>query len=450
MGNGTAKLGRQQNAAPAGARSVRAAVGNAALKRARSRPAAMIGGAVGLASLVAVIAPGLIAASAPAEVAAVPKYLDARAGVTMAAANGRTRIDYRRLDERLTIAASKPDIVGMAVAVIENGEITFLKGYGVTQAAGGEPVGPQTVFRWASLSKGVASTLVGLLAAEGRLSLDEPVARFSTSLKLPNNGEQTATIADILSHRVGIPHNASDNRLEAGADPRSLRQSLAAIAASCTPGTCHSYQNIAFDTTTEVVERVTGQSYAEQVRRRLFAPLGMRTASLTRAGLMAAQSWARPHVGRRTVEVNDNYYRVPAAGGVNSSIMDLALWMRAQMGLAPQVVPPAVLANIHQARVDTGRRGTLFSQVMGRSQYALGWRDYDYSGRALVGHQGAVMGYRSTILFDPAARSGVAVLWNSQSGRPVGVQLEVLEMLYGQPPRDWLKIDGPAGAMAAQ
>lgn len=413
----------------------------------KPRPAAaMIGGAVGFASLMAVAAPGLIAARAPAEPAEIAQYLGTRSGVTAAAQRPSTRVDYATLDRRLTVAATKPDIVGMAIAVIENGEITFLKGYGTTTATGTEPVGPQTVFRWASLSKGVASTMVGLLADEGRLSLDEPVARFNTTLKLPNGGEQLATVADILSHRVGIPHNANDNKLEAGADPKALRASLATLGAACAPGTCHSYQNIAFDTTSEIVERVTGQTYNEQVRRRLFAPLGMHTASITRAGLVASKSWARPHVGRRTVEVNDNYYRVPAAGGVNSSILDLALWMRAQMGLAPQVVPQRVLDTIHQARVSTDRRGTVFSRAMGPSQYGLGWRDYNYAGRWLVGHQGAVMGYRSTILFDPKSRSGVAVLWNSQSGRPVGVQLEVLEMLYGQPRQDWLKIDAPGGA----
>lgn len=401
----------------------------------------MIGGAVGLATLVAIAAPGLIAARAPAEPAEMAQYLGATSGVTAAARRPETRVDYARLDQRLTIAATKPDIVGLAVAVIENGEITFLKGYGLTQANGTERVGVQTVFRWASLSKGVASTMVGLLDNEGRLSLNEPVARFNTTLKLPNGGEQLATVADILSHRVGIAHNANDNKLEAGADPKALRASLATLSAHCAPGTCHSYQNIAFDTSAEIVERVTGQPYIEQVRRRIFAPLGMHSASLTRAGLMASRSWARPHVGRRTVEVNDNYYRVPAAGGVNSSILDLGLWMRAQMGLAPQVIPQKVLDTVHQARVSTDRRGTVFSRAMGPSQYGLGWRDYNYAGHWLVGHQGAVMGYRSTILFDPISKSGVAVLWNSQSGRPVGVQLEVLEMLYGQPREDWLKLD---------
>ncbi|HEV2567475.1 serine hydrolase domain-containing protein [Sphingomonas sp.] len=411
----------------------------------RPKAAAIGGGVAGMLALAAIV-PGLIATRSPAVASQPGVYQGARSGLINSAYRAPYKVDYERLDARLRLAATKPDMVGMAVAVIENGEITFVQGYGKTTANGTEPVTPNTVFRWASLSKGVASTMAGLLEAEGKLSLNEPVAKFNTTLRLPKGGEAMTTIADILSHRVGIARNANDGKLESGADPKALRMALATLQPACAPGTCHTYQNIAFDTVSEIVEKVTGQSYQNEVRRRLFAPLGMQTASLTRAGLMASRSWARPHVGRNTVQVNDNYYRVPAAGGVNSSIMDLAIWMRAQMGLAPQVLPPQVLDTIHQARVGTPRRGTAFARAMGPSQYALGWRDYNYAGRWLVGHQGAVMGYRATVLFDPQAKSGVAVLWNSQTGRPSGVQLEVLEMLYGQPRNDWLKLDTATAA----
>ena len=85
----------------------------------------------------------------------------------------------------------------------------------------------------------------------------------------------------------------------------------------------------------------------------------MTSASLTTDGLTSAKSWARPHsVGRRPLEVNDNYYRVPAAGGVNSNIKDMSLWMLAQMGEMPQVLSPQLLETIHQPRVKTpGERG---------------------------------------------------------------------------------------------
>jgi beta-lactamase class C len=357
-----------------------------------------------------------------------------------------TRVDYREFDARIAGIMADPSMVGLSVAVVENGKISFAKGYGTTSLTGGEPVNTRTVFRWASLSKGVAATMVGELAAEGRLSLDAPIADYATTLKLPMGNETRATVDDLLSHRLGVTRNAFDRKLEAGADPRTLRPMLATLAPLCQPGQCHAYQNVAFDAASEIVTNITGRPYRQVVGQRLFAPLGMNDASISRAGLIASKSWARPHVGRRTVDVNDNYYRVPAAGGVNSSILDLARWMQAQMGAAPNVIPERVLDRIHAPRVDTNRRRGMFNQAMGSSQYALGWRDYNYRGHRLIGHQGAVMGYRATVLFDPERQSGVALLWNSQSGRPVGIQLELLDRLYGFQRQDWLGLDKAAVA----
>jgi beta-lactamase class C len=369
-----------------------------------------------------------------------------RVGEWWNGSNTGNRIDYRDFDARIANIMTDPSMVGLSVAVIENGKISFAKGYGTTVVAGGEPVGTRTVFRWASLSKGVASTMVAELAAEGRLSLNAPVSDYATTLRLPGGNEARATVDDLLSHRLGVTRNAFDRKLEAGADPRTLRPMLATLSPLCQPGQCHAYQNVAFDASSEIVANITGRPYRQVVAQRLFAPLGMSDASMSRAGLIASKSWARPHVGRRTVDVNDNYYRVPAAGGVNSSILDLARWMQAQMGAAPNVIPDRVLDRIHAPRVDTNRRRGMFNQAMGSSQYALGWRDYNYRGHRLIGHQGAVMGYRATVLFDPERQSGIALLWNSQSGRPVGIQLELLDRLYGFQRQDWLGLDKAATA----
>jgi beta-lactamase class C len=355
--------------------------------------------------------------------------------------NNSDRIDYRDFDSRISGIMADPSMVGLSVAVIENGRISFARGYGTTAVVGGEPVNTHTVFRWASLSKGVAATMVGDLAAQGRLSLDAPLSDYATTLRLPAGNETRATVDDLLSHRLGVTRNAFDRKLEAGADPRTLRPQLATLSQLCAPGQCHAYQNVAFDAASEIVQNITGRPYNQVVARELFSPLGMTDASISRAGLIASKSWAKPHVGRRTVTVNDNYYRVPAAGGVNSSILDLARWMQAQMGAAPQVVPQRVLDRIHQPRIDTNRHRGMFNQAMGTSQYALGWRDYNYRGHRLIGHQGAVMGYRATVLFDPVKQSGIALLWNSQSGRPVGIQLELLDRLYGFQRQDWLGLD---------
>ncbi|HEY0165259.1 MAG TPA: serine hydrolase domain-containing protein, partial [Sphingomicrobium sp.] len=288
-----------------------------------------------------------------AETAAVsPRQAQLRfAAVTPSA---RRDINYAALDERLKRLAEKQAIVGLAVGIVENGRITFLSGYGEELAGSGHKVTPQTVFRWASVSKGVASTMVAKLAEEGKLSLQAPVSRYSASLKLPGGMENRATVGDLLSHRLGLYRNAYDNKLEEGGDTRYLRQTLAQLNLICAPGTCWSYQNVAYDGSSEIVEKVTGKPYREAVREYLFDPIGMTSATMTRDGLVGAPSWARPHnVGRKPLEVLDTYYRVPAAGGVNSNIKDMALWMVAQMGQMPGVLSPQVLQTIHAPLVKT-------------------------------------------------------------------------------------------------
>lgn len=357
---------------------------------------------------------------------------------------GAHQIDYARVDARLHRLMERPEMAGLGVAIIENGRITFVKGYGLTGANDSDPVTANTVFRWASLSKGVAATLVAQLADKKLLSLDDPVARWSSTLKLPGGSEQKVTISDLLSHRLGIVKNAYDDKLEEGIDPRLIRQELAKLEPYCAPGLCHAYQNVAFDAASEVVEKATHERYGDAVRERLFIPLGMKSASTTRQGLEGAESWARPHHGEQVLPVKDAYYRVPAAGGVNSSIFDLALWMRAQMGDAPQVLPARILDTIHAPRVATDRRSSGSSRDFHDQRYGLGWRDSVYAGHRIISHRGAVSGYRSLIMFDPAAKTGVAMLWNSESGKPAGLAPEILDMLYKRPVTDWLALDAAA------
>ena len=355
------------------------------------------------------------------------------------------RVDYRRLDARLDGLMRTPGMTGLGVALVEDGQVTFVKGYGRTEPGDmGAPVTSHTVFRWASLSKTVAATMVAKLADQGKLSLDAPIASFGTSLRLPQGTERVATVENLLSHRLGIVKNAYDDRLEDGEDPRVTRASFATLSPLCRAGTCFSYQNIAFDAASEIVQTVTHKSYATTVQRQLFDPLGMANASIGRPGLTGAASWARPTRGLRVLPVLEPYYRVPAAGGVNSSIFDLGLWLKAQMGGNPRVLSPRLLDNLHRARglVPRGRQGA-FDRAMTEGSYALGWRTHRLGGHLLIGHRGAVNGYRSLILFDPAEKVGIAMLWNSESPRPVGVPLEVFDALYGRPTIDYLELAQP-------
>lgn len=366
----------------------------------------------------------------------------------------RRDVDYRLLDARLQQLMTKPGMVGMAVGVVENGRITFLKGFGETHAKSGDPVTEETVFRWASVSKGVASTLVAKLAEEGKIDLSAPVVNYAPGLKLPAHYEYKATVGDLLSHRLGLYRNAYDNKLEEGIDPKVLRANLVALNAICPPGTCWSYQNVAYDAISDMVRKATGLPFEIALQQKLFAPIGMTHASASMGALMANKSWARPHGDlRNELPMVDTYYKVAAAGGVNSNIKDMSLWMLAQMGEMPGVLSPNLLATIHAPLVKTPterERLRAYLERLGDAWYGYGWRSYDYAGHRLVGHRGGINGYRSLILLDPAKKSGVVALWNSNSSQPGGLEFEVMDMVYHLEFRDWLKLKDSAPTQIAE
>ena len=381
------------------------------------------------------------------------KATEAHLRLASVSTGARRDVDYALLDSRLNQLMTRPQMVGLAVGVVENGRITFLRGYGETLEGSGDPVTPQTVFRWASVSKGVAATMVAKLAEQGKIELQAPVVNYAPDLKLPAGNEYRATVADLLSHRLGLYRNAYDNKLEEGQDPSLLRQSLAQLNATCPPGTCWSYQNVAYDASSEMVSRVTGLPYEQAVKQYLFNPIGMSSGSVSLAGLEGSRSWARPHsVGARPLPIVDTYYKVPGAGGINSNIKDMSMWMLAQMGEMPDVLDGRLLDTIHAPYVVTPtERGRLrkFLERLGTAWYGFGWRSYDYAGHRIVGHRGGINGYRSLILFDPQRKSGVVALWNSNTSEPGGLEFEVMDMLYHLPFRDWLELSKPRGAQAA-
>src|SRR3546814_19937942 len=97
------------------------------------------------------------------------------------------------------------------------------------------------------------------------------LAEAAPSLHLPGRNEYKATVGDVLSHRRGLYRNAFDNKLEEGQDVTFLRGTLATLNSICPPGSCWSYQNVAYDAASEMVSRVSGMRYQETVERDLFA-----------------------------------------------------------------------------------------------------------------------------------------------------------------------------------
>ena len=354
----------------------------------------------------------------------------------------RGRINYAQLDQQFAAMAQRSEMAGLAIAIVEDGELRFVRTYGVIDRDTNVPVTLGTVFRWASVSKTVAGTLAATFANEGLVDLDRPIARYQTTLRLPEGAESRVSFQQLLSQQTGLTKNAFDERLEDGQDPAVLRTSLASAPLQCQPGSCHTYQNIAFDAATEILEQAAKRSYPDAVSERFFLPLGMNSANFGMAGLTNAKDWARPHNGRMVRTVKETYWRVPAAAGVESNIVDFARWMQATMGNRPDVLPETTLRIAQSPRVNTAPiYGGELRQANSEAHYGLGWRSFKYDGNVLVGHSGAVDGYRATLIFDPAARVGVVAMWNSNWGTPFRIPFAVFDSYHQRTDSRWLELD---------
>jgi beta-lactamase class C len=354
----------------------------------------------------------------------------------------RGRINYTQLDQQFAAMAQRSEMAGLAIAIVEDGELRFIRTYGVIDRDTNVPVTLGTVFRWASVSKTVAGTLAATFANEGLVDLDRPVARYQTTLRLPEGAESRLSFQQLLSQQTGLTKNAFDGQLEDGQDPGLLRASLASAPLQCQPGSCHTYQNIAFDAASEILEQAAKRSYPDTVSERFFLPLGMNSASFGMTGLTKAKDWARPHSGRMVRTVKEAYWRVPAAAGVESNIVDFARWMQATMGDRPDVLSETTLRIAQTPRVNTAPiyAGEL-RQANSEAHYGLGWRSFKYDGNVLVGHSGAVDGYRATMIFDPAARVGVVAMWNSNWGTPFRIPFAVFDSYHQRTDSRWLELD---------
>ncbi len=358
-------------------------------------------------------------------------------------------IALNEFGKELDYAATAPDFVGLAVAVVRDGRVAMTKTYGVREAGGKDKITPDTVFRLASLSKGFAGTLAAIEVEDGVLDLSAKVKSFVPQFELRRSTDTaTVTLEDVLTHRVGLPPYAYDNLLEAGTAPLQILSQYKSVRPICGVSDCFSYQNTTFNMIANAIEKVSGRSYDIVLQSRILDPLGMTATSVGKNGLTETGNWARPHRRRGLdwypVEVKEPYYKVPAAGGVNSSINDLAKWMIAQMGERPDVLNEKVLDEAHRKRVSTpsesARQRSLRTPVTA-THYGLGWRIYNYAGKQLINHSGSVEGYFAQIAWLPDRKSGIVVLSNTRGSRVTKIVPAWLDYELGLEKTDWFRMD---------
>jgi beta-lactamase class C len=369
--------------------------------------------------------------------------------VRSATAKANAKAVARDFNRWLDAVAASGKIAGLAAVVVKDDSVLLQRGIGYADASRREPVTPDTVFRLASLSKAFASALAAMLVDEGMLDWDTRVAGILPTFELHDiAASDKLTVRDILSQRVGLPHNTYDILLENDEPYEELVEKLRDVPMTCDVGDCYGYQNITFALIGDITYAVSGEFFSHLVEKRIFHPLGMHTATYGRVALESSAHWAQPHVRRghawTPIPIKEAYYHVPAAAGVNASIKDMTAWLMAQMGERPDVLSAKLLATVHAPLVATPgeRRASPWRRArLQDAEYALGWRVYDYAGRTLIYHAGAVQGYRSMIAFFPDDRFGAVLLWNCECSLPGGLMPMLLDRHLGLPRVDWAGVD---------
>ena len=333
-----------------------------------------------------------------------------------------------------------PNVPGAAVVVVADGKVELLLPYGIRKKGSSEPITADTVFRLASVSKTFASAAAGLLVQDKQLRWDTTVSSRLKYVRFkdPDYGRQI-TVRNLLSQTTGLVPQAYTNLLEDNVPYKVIVSRLREVDFICPPGTCYSYQNVAFSLTGDIIQSVTGESYERFVSESLFQPLGMRTATFGLKSFEATDNHATPHVWYRQqwrpVTVRKDYYNVAPAAGINASISDMQQWLLAQLGQRPDVLPAATLDQLQARTIRTTPSQAHYrnSKELGEVSYGLGWRIFDYGGnRNYVHHGGWVQGTLSEMVFNRELQLGMVFLTNSEIRNAGEMVFKFLE-IYQKP-----------------
>ncbi|MFT6988723.1 MAG: beta-lactamase class C [Paraglaciecola sp.] len=320
----------------------------------------------------------------------------------------------------IQLKAQKKNLPGYTFAYIEKGKPATVFVYG-KESKSGHPIAIDTVFRLASVSKTFTSMLMAKYVSQNQLDWHVPVAQLVPEFSEGNGKSGDLVLQHVIGQSSGYTPNAYDNLIEANYSVERVLTMLSDLKPLCRPGQCYTYQNTLF----AVVDGYFKQhhsSYGQALTQTLIDPLNMPHASIGKAGLQSSAKWAKPHVAIsknrwRSTKVRDDYYDYSPAAGVNASMRDMVIWMRAHLGEAPEIVSPELVAKVTtpltKSKKEVYRRQ--WRKYLSDAHYGLGWRIYDFAGHTLNYHGGWVQGYRADIAFSPEYGVGYVMLMNAES-----------------------------------
>jgi CubicO group peptidase (beta-lactamase class C family) len=320
--------------------------------------------------------------------------------------------------------------VGLAVGIIRHGSLEFFDGRGFADIASNTPIDADTVFRIGSVTKPFTAIAVMQLHEQGLVDLDAPANDYLRGYRLvpARAGFRPATVRHLLTHTAGVAEvQRVRDLLHPEAGPFEGRPPILSVAAGepmpslaeyyrrglrvvAEPGTRFAYCNHGFATLGQIVEDVSGMALPRYFRERVFEPLGMADTDLVRSGRVASRLATGYAFGRHGVTaVPDRDWIGAAGGGIYSTVGDIARLAAALIGGGANehgsILQPATLATMFEPHFQPDPR------VPG---WGLGFARGEAGGHRLVGHDGILPGFNSTLL---GLRTTAWPSWRSRTGR---------------------------------
>ena len=332
-----------------------------------------------------------------------------------------TDIDAKAIEARLTELMAEHKVPGASLGILRDGELTEVAA-GLANKREGIEATTDTVFQIGSITKAWTATVVMQLVDEGVLDLDAPIMTYLPEFKVVDaDVSAKVTLRHLLSHTSGID---GDHFEDTGRGDDCLEKyvaSCAELAQTHPLGATMSYCNSGYNITGRLLEVVTGKTWDQLMRERLFVPLGLtHTSTLPEEAILR-----RAAVGHIALKPDEEPEVAPIwvlprnagpAGLVNATVRDLMTFARLHLDEGrtsdgTQLLSPASVKAMQEPQVDVPDRYTL------GDQWGLGWILFHWDARFLYGHDGATIGQGAFLRILPDANLAIGLLTNGGSAR---------------------------------
>lgn len=342
-------------------------------------------------------------------------------------------------------------IPGLSIAVVKDGEITYLKGFGVRRLGQPDKVDDHTLFGMMSTTKAMTALAIAMLVDEGKVKWDDPVSKYLPWFRMPNGWlTQEVTVRDTLRHNAGLP-NADWLWLRGDLSTREILERVQYLKPAYSLRNSFIYQNIMYQVAGEVVAAASGISWAEFVKERILNPLGMMRSQATIEAMQAMEddNVSSPHFEiDGSIRVIDDVPvdPVPAAGAAWSCASETARWLQFLLDGGRvgdkrlvseesfrELCAPQAIISIEDEYYPTARL-TKPHWIT----YGLGWFQQDYRGHFVAMHTGSMDGRTAILGLIPDQRLGVYVFGNVDHAEfRHALMWKVFDLYTGAPARDW-------------